>query len=227
MKRMLGFSAALMGAGALSYGAYAALTWRGYGHTQPLAEVDPLAERFMHSYDVRHELRLRIHAPAQTAMEAIHNVRLSESFAIRSLFKLREAIMRAYPAEDRSEEDFLTFVRSLGWEPLAEIPERALVFGAATQPWIGNVKFRGIPASEFAAFEEPGYVKILWTLRVDPVNANECIVGTETRARATDERSRKNFRPYWAAFFPGIVLVRLAALSLVRMEAQRLKLTTA
>ena len=30
--------------------------------------------------------------------------------------------------------------------------------------------FRSVPADEFAAFDEPDYVKIAWTLRADPVD---------------------------------------------------------
>jgi hypothetical protein len=64
---------------------------------------------------------------------------------------------------------------------LAEVPEREIVVGAVTRPWEPNVTFRAVPPDEFAAFREPDYVKIVWTLRADPIGAAESIYRTETR----------------------------------------------
>jgi hypothetical protein len=44
---------------------------------------------------------------------------------------------------------------------------------------------------------------------------------TETRALATDAEARRRFRRYWAAFSPGIILIRRAMLRPVRHEAER------
>ena len=43
---------------------------------------------------------------------------------------------------------------------------------------------------------------------------------TETRAVATDPTARAAFRRYWAFFSPGIVLIRLIAIRLVKARAQ-------
>ena len=48
----------------------------------------------------------------------------------------------------------------LGWGILAEDPGRLIVGGAVCQPWNADVVFRAIPAADFAAFAEPGLVKI-------------------------------------------------------------------
>jgi hypothetical protein len=56
----------------------------------------------------------------------------------------------------------------MGWGVLGEIPGREIVVGAVTQPWKTNVIFRALPPGEFAAFDEPDYVKVVWTLRADP-----------------------------------------------------------
>jgi len=93
--------------------------------------------------------------------------------------------------------------------------------GAVTQPWKADVVFRGLPAEEFAAFHEPDYVKIAWTLRVEPVGINAAVFRTETRAVATDPRARTKFRWYWARFSPGIVLIRRVMVRVVQAEAER------
>ena len=64
--------------------------------------------------------------------------------------------------------------------------------------------FRSIPAEAFASFDEPGYVKIAWTLRADPIDAESAVFRTETRAVATDHDARRRFRMYWSLVSPGI-----------------------
>ena len=99
--------------------------------------------------------------------------------------------------------------------------------GAVTQPWQANVVFRGLSPEEFKAFDEPGYVKIAWTLRVEPIGASESIFRTETRVVTTDRTARSRFRWYWARFSPGIVLIRQVMLTQVRRDAERLALVPA
>jgi hypothetical protein len=109
----------------------------------------------------------------------------------------------------------------LGWGVLAEIPGREIVLGVVTQPWMANVMFRALPADEFAAFHEPGFVKIVWTLRADPIGASESVFRTETRVASTDPTARAKLRWYWSFFSPGIVLVRRMSLRLLRTEGER------
>jgi hypothetical protein len=111
-------------------------------------------------------------------------------------------------------------VLSLGWRILAEEPNREIVVGAVTQPWVADVVFRGVAPEEFAGFDEPGYVKIAWTLAVLPRGRDECVFRTETRVRATDPSARRRFRRYWLVFSPGILLIRRETLRLVRRAAE-------
>ena len=93
--------------------------------------------------------------------------------------------------------------------------------GAVTQPWEANVVFRPLPPEEFVAFHEPDYVKIVWTLRADPIGADASIFRTETRATATDATARSKFRRYWSFLSPGIILIRRASLKPLRAAAER------
>jgi hypothetical protein len=104
---------------------------------------------------------------------------------------------------------------------LAEVPGREVVVGAVTQPWKANVVFRAVAPDEFAAFDEPDYVKIVWTLRADPIGAAASVFRTETRALATDAAARRAFRRYWAVFSPGIIAIRRMMLGPVKAEAER------
>jgi hypothetical protein len=93
--------------------------------------------------------------------------------------------------------------------------------GAVTRPWEANVTFRALPPDDFAAFNEPGYVKIVWTLRADPLTSTESVFRTETRAVATDRSARVKFRRYWSLLSPGIIVIRWLMLGPVKAEAER------
>jgi hypothetical protein len=112
-------------------------------------------------------------------------------------------------------------MQALGWGVLAEVPGREVVVGAVTKPWEANVTFRALPPDQFAAFSEPGYVKIVWTLRAEPITAGESLFRTETRAVATDATARATFRRYWALLSPGIIVIRWAVLGPVKSEAEQ------
>jgi hypothetical protein len=64
-------------------------------------------------------------------------------------------------------------------------------------------------------------VKIVWTLRADPVGESESMFHTETRVTTTDQAARTKFRWYWARFSPGIVLIRRVMLGLLKTDAER------
>ncbi len=89
------------------------------------------------------------------------------------------------------------------------------------KPWEPNPTFRALPPEEFRHFDEPGLVKIAFTLRADPLAVDRSIFRTETRAIATDAAARHRFRTYWAFLSPGIVLIRWAMLRPVKRAAER------
>jgi hypothetical protein len=73
----------------------------------------------------------------------------------------------------------------------------------------------------FALFDEPGYVKIVWTLRADAAGDRESIFRTETRVATTDAVARARFRRYWAFASPGIMVIRWLSLGPLKREAER------
>jgi hypothetical protein len=206
-----------------SYGAYAACTWLRYGRVNPphADEEDALLDRFMPVYEVAERHHVRVHAPCDVTMAAASEMDLQQSWIVRSIFKGREWIMRSESASEPQTRSFLEQVRALGWGKLAEVAGREIVMGAVTQPWLPNVVFRSMPPEQFASFNDPDYVKIAWTLRVDPINPIESAFRTETRVQCTDATARAKFRRYWSFASPGIILIRWISLSLVKHEAER------
>jgi hypothetical protein len=215
--------AAGIGLAAASYAAYVAITWYRYGHVrhQASGEDDPLLDRFMPTYDVAERHHVRIAAPAEITLEAATEMDLQQSAIVRGIFKAREWIMRSHPARDPETRALLSQMRAIGWGVLAEIPGREIVMGAVTQPWRADVVFRPLPPEEFAAFHEPDYVKIVWTLRADSLGAAESIFRTETRVLTTDPTARAKFRRYWSFVSPGIIVIRWMSLGALKPEAER------
>jgi hypothetical protein len=212
-----------VGLAAASYAMYVGVTWYRYGSVRhaPAGEAaDPLLDRFIPEYEVVERHQVSVGAPAEMTLSAAAEMDLRQSVVIRAIFKARELILGSEPAE-MGPRAFLDQTKALGWGVLAEIPDREIVVGAVTQPWMANVVFRALPADEFASFHEPGYVKIVWTLRADPIGAAESIFRTETRAVTTDPTALAKFRRYWSFARPGIWLIRRSSLELVKREAER------
>jgi len=208
---------------AAAYGAYVGMTWYRYGDAAAPSpeEQDPLLDRFMPSYDVAERHHVRIAAPSALTLAAAREVDLQGSPLVRAIIKAREVILGATRDDRPRPRGLLAEVQALGWGVLAEVPERELVVGAVTKPWEANVTFRALPSEQFAAFSEPGYVKIVWTLRAESIGTTDSIFRTETRAVATDAIARTKFRRYWSFLSPGIILIRWAILGPLKSEAER------
>jgi hypothetical protein len=211
------------GVGVASYGAYTGMAWVRYGKPKKASdnELDPVLDLFMPRYEVSDRHKIRIGAPPEVALSAACEINLKSSSVIRAIFKAREWILRSQPDERIRPRGFVEEMKALGWGVLAELPGREIVMGGVTQPWDSNPVFRALPPAEFAAFNDPGYVKIAWTLRADAAGAGKSIFRTETRAIATDPESRKKFRRYWSLLSAGIIAIRRAMLPAVKTEAER------
>jgi hypothetical protein len=205
-----------------AYGAYAGLAWLRYGKPAgpTSGEADPLLDRFMPAYDVVERHSIEVGAPAATTLAVARDQDLGASPVVRGIFKLRELAMGSSPRERRSPAGLLDEVLSLGWGILAEVDNREIVVGAVTKPWEADVVFNALPPEEFAAFLEPGFVKIAWTLRADPLGPYSSVYRTETRAVATDEEARTKFRCYWSLVSPGVWLIRRLSLRPLKAEAE-------
>jgi hypothetical protein len=211
------------GAGALGYAGLVAWHRSRYGKVDHAAApgTDELLDRFIPSPEVRERHHIAIDAPPEVVLQAACDMRLTDSALIRGVFRLRELALGGEPDRRDHPESLFAQMRSIGWVVLAETRGREVVFGAATQPWHANPVFRSINGADFEAFREPGYVKIAWSLRADPVDGNRTIFHTETRVATTDGEARRRFRRYWSYVAPGVELIRLAMLRPLKREAER------
>lgn len=215
--------AAGAGLAAASYATYVGVTWSRYGHARATSgeDADPSLDRFIPAYEVAERHYVRVAAPAAITLAAACDMDLQQSRIVRTIFRGREVILGSQPEKTARPKGLCAQMISLGWGVLAEIPGREIIVGAVTQPWKANVVFRALPPDEFAGFDEPGYVKIAWTLRADPIGAAESVFRTETRVATTDPAARAKFRRYWSFLSPGIILIRWMSLGPLKEEAER------
>jgi hypothetical protein len=215
----------VVGGAAAAYATCVAAAWLRYGRARPptAAEADPLLDRFMPQYDVVDRHHVAVAAPAAVVLAAAGDMDLRRSPLVQAIFRAREIVLGATPERRRRGRGpgLLAEMQSIGWQVLAEIPGREVIAGAVTRPWEADVTFRPIPPEAFAGFDEPGYVKIVWTLRADPAGVNAAIFRTETRAAVTDAAARRRFRRYWSFFSPGIRSIRWLLLAPLKAEAER------
>jgi hypothetical protein len=209
------------GAAALIGLAYVGTTWARYGKVARRGPPDPVLDHFMPAYEVREVHETRVGAPADVTYAVALELDLQQSPVVRAIFRGRELLMGASADAQRQSQSFLSEIFAIGWRELQQQPHRYLAIGAVTQPWLANVRFRGLPPEEFAAFQDPGYAKIVVSVVAEPIGRTESFFRTETRVMTTDADSRSRFRRYWSFVSPGVLLIRREMLRLVRQEAER------
>src|SRR6185369_430401 len=194
--KMLKWSAGAFGLATATYAGCVARAWTAYGHpSAPHADdADSMLDRFIPVYDVAERHHVHVAAPAHITFAAACEADPNSSAIIRGIFRSREKILGSEADETVRPRGLLALTTSMGWGVLAEVPGREIVVGAVTQPWKANVVFRTVAPDEFAAFAEPDYVKIVWTLRADAIGEDASVFRTETRAVATDASARRTFR---------------------------------
>jgi deazaflavin-dependent oxidoreductase (nitroreductase family) len=113
----------------------------------------------------------------------------------------------------------------LGFSRLGETPGVELVWGQVSCPWTPLAASTAAPCTveEFAGFDQPGFAKIAFSLRVDPHGEGTSVLTMETRVALTDDQSRRRFRRYWLLIGPFSTVIRRLALRQVAAELSRPK----
>jgi hypothetical protein len=218
---------ALFAVGGLAWATNTAAAWLRYGRAPQGRRrgADPL-DSFIADPEVEEEHVKRVVAPNSVTMRALKQVDLQRSPLVWMIFNLRTLPARLGGSSARREaRGLVEEMLGIGWGVLLDVPGRLFVAGAVTQPWHAEVTFRALPPEEFAAFDEPGYAKIVWTLEAKALSEHESLARTRTRVKTTDPDARKRFRLYWAISSPGILLVHYEVLRLARQEATRITST--
>lgn len=166
---------------------------------------------FMPTWDVSEVHSVAVAADPASTFRAVLALDLSESRLARLLYRVRGL-----------PEDALTWDGAwrIGFIRLAADPDRELVHGLVGRFWTPRGGIVDVDPDAFMAYDEPGYVKAVWSFRVDPADGQMCVLTTETRVRATDDAARRRFRPYWLVVRPFSGLIRRVMLRSIKDAAE-------
>lgn len=165
------------------------------------------------AWDVREVHTEWVAAPPERAWAALQAVTAGELPVTRALMAVRG--LGAAAPRDRPLLDGL---REMGLRPLLVEP-RAEVLGMIARPWRALERphpFSG--AAEFAAFAEPGWVRIAMANEAQDAGLGT-LLRTETQVQATDAGARRALAVYWTLVRAGSGRIRRELLGAARAEA--------
>jgi hypothetical protein len=157
-----------------------------------------------------------VRAEPDATWSALHGLTAGELPLTRVLLSVRTGRV---PSSVDLARPLLDRFTATGFGVLREQRPGLLVLGTIGRPWqLRGAELRA-PAGpeEFAAFDEPGFVRIAMSFEL----SGRTRLTTETRISPTDAQAAKVFRRYWALVRPGSDLVRLDVLRAVRRRAER------
>jgi hypothetical protein len=157
--------------------------------------------------------------PLERAWDVVRHIDLGRSRLIRALFDVRTLPGRLTGEKDSAAPslrlDAMTSSESEpGFQILAVEPPLEVAVGAIGKVWQLDIPFVHVPTADgFAAFSEPGYVRVAWALRLSPLDERHTSVSVELRVDATDEESWKKFREYFRLIGPASRFIRRSLLA--------------
>jgi hypothetical protein len=77
-----------------------------------------------------------------------------------------------------------------------------------------------VHAQQLRAFDRPGYVKVLWDVRVEAGSESGTLLSTTTRVVTTDDESRERVEAAWAVFGPVAASLAARAVAAVKECAE-------
>ena len=90
-----------------------------------------------------------------------------------------------------------------GFQVLEEVDGRSIVVGAVGKPWEADAPFVHVDGADgFRAMSQPGYVRIVWALSVDPIGDGQSRISVDLSIDATSEDAWRAFRSYFLVVGP-------------------------
>jgi hypothetical protein len=190
-----------------------------------------LIERFFPTYDFHEVHRLAIVATPERVFQAIKEVTVGEVAWLGTLFGLRAlpALLvgrtgRRAGKDDVSRKPLLVQMLNRGFVLLEEKPNQELVVGTIGQFWKllpGSAALRIATASEFLAFDQPGYARAVMNFQLEErADGKGVMLTTETRILSPDAVTRRKFARYWLLIYPGSALIRRMWLRAIKRRAE-------
>jgi len=160
--------------------------------------IQPAIEELMPEYEIHRTHTIIITESPERVYDVLWQVRGSDMTLARALSRIRNFGVQA---EGESEQmPLLRFFTQPGaWTLLLDERPRLLALGLIWKPG-KPVNAEGIHAAatreEFIAFDDPGWVKVIWCFRLEPTVSGTRLI-SESRVHGTDPAGSRRFRRLW------------------------------
>lgn len=184
-----------------------------------------LISQLMPRYALRQVDRVGLAAEPATAYATARNLDMSRVPFIRRLFRLRlvPEQLAAWlggrdfePALSSRIEDIAR--AGSGFLVLGEQPGVEVVVGSVGKFWQPAITFAEVTPEQFRSFEESGFGKLAWCIRVDRREGGGAWLTIELRVGATDAVSLARFKRYWTVIGQFSHAIRRAVVRLLVAE---------
>jgi hypothetical protein len=186
----------------------------GAGVYMPVTEtrVEPARthfDEFMPAFQFREFHSVTVGASKERVDRAIREVCPEEVRFFNTLIRIRG--LKALPEGRPMLQGFTTG----WWQSLANEPGREIVFGFG-----GGTRIAKTP-EEFKALGQPPLIRMAMNFRIQELDADHCILTTETRVFAEGTHLLRGFATYWRMIYPGSSLIRYMWLRAIKLRAER------
>lgn len=159
-------------------------------------------------------------APPERVWEIIRHGDLARSRLTRALFALRTMPSQLWSRGRGHVERVHLGIDTLrstpehpGFQILHERPPYELTVGAIGKVWHLDIPFVHVAdADAYGAFAEPDYVKVAWSVEIEPLGACDSRLCIEVRVDATDDAAWRKFQLYFGLIGPGSRFIRRSML---------------
>lgn len=170
--------------------------------------------------------RLELRVPPARVWEAVRHGDLGKSPFIRALFALRTLPSRITgnltSAPVLSLDQLVSTPDHPGFSVLSDDEPHEVAVGAIGKVWISDSPFVHVSGADaFTAFDEPGYAKVAWAIRLSPIHTKAgdgTHLELEVRVDTTDEEALRSFRRYFRFIGPASRLIRKLLLAELARE---------
>jgi hypothetical protein len=157
------------------------------------------------------------------AWEQVRHGDLGRSPITRALFSIRALPGRLAGHHDEPRtlriDDLTSSVARPGFHVLHDEPGKEVVVGAIGKVWQADIPFVHVATAEdFAAFDDPGFIKVAWAIQIAPRGETNTHLTIEVRVDATDEESWKKFRAYFVLIGSASRFIRRSLLASLARE---------
>ena len=147
-----------------------------------------LIHKALPRYDEREYHQIEIRGNPTRVYETVRALDFSDSFLIRTLFRLR-----GLPATATNLNSLL----QVGFLLVDETPNVEFLLGLVGKFWTVRAQILELDAVQYSEFNQKGYAKLAWNFAIQESSPGLVRLSTETRIVCTDDHSKSRFKLYW------------------------------